>query len=403
MTLNTERGVTFPSGFKAAGARCGLKSKNDDLALIVSDVPATVAGVFTTNLVAASSVPYSKRVVTSGVARAIFCKAGNANACTGPEGERHTGQCAEAVATLLGLQNDEILVAATGVIGKPLDIDKVLNGLPALADRLGSGAQADTKVSRAILTTDTRPKQVAAEVTSPYWAGSLRIGGICKGSGMIAPNMATTLCFMTTDAAIPAPLLRLAFGEAMDKSFNRITVDGDTSTNDMALILASGAGSVVIEEVGPAFCAFQEALNAVCLYLAKEVVRDGEGATKLVEISVSGTASEEDAVKIAKTVAESPLVKTALFGCDPNWGRIVAAAGRAGVAFDPSHLLVRLGDIEIFSEGRGQRFDKKAAHEYLKNSEVVIQLQLDQGPGEAKVWTCDYSYDYIRINAEYHT
>jgi len=403
MNLDTFRGVTFPLGFKASAVRCGLKSKRDDLALIVSDGPATVAGVFTKNIVVASSVTYSKEVVTSGSARAIFCNAGNANACTGVEGELNTVECARMTALALNLALEDVLVASTGVIGKPLDMGKVAAGVPKAAAKITESAVADSSVAQAILTTDTRSKQVAVEVTSPHWEGTIRIGGVCKGSGMIAPNMATTLCFITTDAAIPSTLLQKVFFQAMDKSFNRITVDGDTSTNDMSLILASGAGPVSIQSEGSALCAFQEALEEVSMHLAKEVVRDGEGATKLVSVNVGGLPTEEAAVKVAKTIAESPLVKTALFGCDPNWGRIVAAAGRAGVPFDPNNLLVKLGEISIFSEGCGLPFDKKAAHEYLKKPDVDIFLDFHNGTGYAQIWTCDYSYDYIKINAEYHT
>jgi glutamate N-acetyltransferase / amino-acid N-acetyltransferase len=396
-------GVTHPAGFRGGAAWCGLKSSRKDLCLIASDGPAGCAGVFTRNLVKASSVVYSERVVRSGSARAIFCNAGNANACTGDRGMDDTLACASLTADALGLgDGDQVLVAATGIIGVPLPVEKIREGLPQVAAVLARGAEADDEVAKAILTTDTCTKQVALTVTSPHWDGELRIGGVTKGSGMIAPNMATTLCFLTTDARIDPPLLQRALSKAMDRSFNRLTVDGDTSTNDMALILANGTGPAVIERE-QAFEAFAAALEAISLDLAKRVARDGEGATKLVAVRVTGAATEEDAAQVAKTIAESALVKTALFGCDPNWGRVLAAAGRSGIPFDPDQASLRFGSHLVFAAGAALPFDKLAAHDGLKAKEVEVHLDLGGGHGEATFWTCDYSYDYIRINAEYHT
>jgi glutamate N-acetyltransferase/amino-acid N-acetyltransferase len=398
-----EAGVTFAEGFVAAGVRCGLKTEGNDLALIVSDSAASVAGVFTTNIVQASCVRYSRRVVRTGRARAIICNAGNANACNGERGEQDTRAMAELVARGLNMNPAEVLVAQTGIIGQPMPMEKLEDGVPRAVEALDRDGDTDMTVARAIMTTDLVPKTVAAECDSDQWNGVVRIGGVCKGSGMIAPNMATMLCFVTTDVRIPSPLLQKALGRAVERTFNRMTVDGDTSTNDMLLALASGMGGCTISVEGPAFEDFCEVLERICLHLAKSVARDGEGATKLVEVVVRGAASEEGAAKIAKTIAESPLVKTALFGNDPNWGRILMAAGRAGVAFAPDLAEVLLGEIVVFREGTGVEFDERAAHEYLKSPEVRVILDLHSGAQTATLWTCDFSYDYVKINAEYHT
>jgi glutamate N-acetyltransferase/amino-acid N-acetyltransferase len=398
-----ESGVTFAEGFVAAGVRCGLKTEGNDLALIVCDSAATAAGVFTTNFVQASCVTHSRRVVRNGAARAILCNAGNANACNGERGDRDTHTMAELAAAELKIGAGEVLIASTGIIGHPMPMEKIEAGVPEAVDQLDREGDTDMTVARAIMTTDLVPKTVAAESDSDNWTGVMKIGGVCKGSGMIAPNMATMLCFVTCDARIPAPLLQKSLSRAVEKTFNRMTVDGDTSTNDMVLLLASGMGECHISVEGPAFDDFCDALERICRTLAKKVARDGEGATKLVEVVVQGSATEDGAAKIAKTIAESPLVKTALFGNDPNWGRILMAAGRAGIAFSPEAAEVLLGDIAVFRDGTGVAFDADAAHAYLKSPEVKIILDLHAGNSSATVWTCDYSYDYIKINAEYHT
>ncbi len=398
-----DAGVTFPEGFVASGVRCGLKTEGPDLALIVCDGDAPVAGVFTTNLVQASCVRYSRRVVQGGVARAILCNAGNANACNGDQGDRDTLTMAEITGRLLGVDPRHVLIASTGVIGHPLPMARLEQGIPAAVEALDRNHGADLQVAQAIMTTDLRRKMIAATCRSDNWRGEVAVGGVCKGSGMIAPNMATMLCFLTTDAMLPGPLLQSALQRAVARSFNRVTVDGDTSTNDMVLLLAGGSGPVDISEAGPAFEDFAEALTRVCTYLAREIARDGEGATKLVEVAVQGSASEADAERVARTIAESPLVKTALFGCDPNWGRILAAAGRSGVQFDPDRARVCIGTIEVYAEGTSRPFDRDAAHEYLTEEEVRIVVDLGSGSASATVWTCDFSYDYVRINAEYHT
>ena len=396
-------GVTFPEGFVASGVRCGLKTHGDDLALIVCDTAATVAGVFTTNRVQAACVKYSRRVVRSGSARAILVNAGNANACNGDQGETDNRTLAEWVSRRLHIAPDLVLTASTGIIGHLLPMEKLRGGIDAAVQGLERDHGTDQTVAHAIMTTDTRPKLCAVEVDSDQWVAPIRFGGTCKGSGMIAPNMATMLAFLTTDARLPAALLQEALARAVDPSFNSVTVDGDTSTNDMCLLLASGMGQGEISRQGAAFEDLVDALTRVSVMLAKEIARDGEGATKLVEVIVRGSATEAGAHRIAKTVAESPLVKTALFGCDPNWGRLLMAAGRAGVPFDPNQIEVRIGDYIVCSEGRSVEFDRDGAHDYLTGTDIEIVLDLNMGDEVATVWTCDYTYDYIKINAEYHT
>ena len=398
-----EAGVTHPEGFVAGSARCGLKAEGLDLGLIVCDTPATAAGVFTTNRVQASCVRHSRRVVRTGQARAILCNAGNANACNGERGERDTQRMAELTADAIMAAPGEVLVASTGIIGRPMPMDLISAGIPLTADALDRDPESDRAFVRAIMTTDTRPKSIAVTCDGDEWQGAVRIGGSCKGAGMIAPNMATMLGFLTTDVRIPAPLLQEALTAAVARTFNCVTVDSDTSTNDMVLALASGMGECSIADRGPAFDAFCDALERVCRALAIEVARDGEGATKLVEVTVCGAPTPEGAHRIGRTIAESPLVKTALFGKDPNWGRILMAAGRAGVAFDPDCASVRLGDTLVFQNGTGVAFDEAAASAYLGASEVTITVDLGLGVNTATLWTCDYSYDYIRINADYHT
>lgn len=396
-------GITFPEGFVASGVRCGLKTQGEDLALLVSDSACTVAGVFTTNRVQAACVQYSRRVVKNGSARAVLVNAGNANACNGEQGDRDNRTLAEWVSRRLNLPPDAVLTASTGIIGHLMPMDKLEAGIEAAVASLDREGETDTVLARAIMTTDTFPKYAGFEADSDRWVAPIRFGGMCKGSGMIAPNMATMLAFVTTDARLPAPLLQEAMNRAMAVSFNCVTVDGDTSTNDMCLMLASGMGAGEISRPGPAFEDFVDALTRLCVGLAKQVARDGEGATKLVEIIVRGAATEAGAHRIAKTVAESPLVKTALFGNDPNWGRLLMAAGRAGVPFDPSTIDVRIGEHVVCAEGRSIEFDRDGAHDYLTGKEVQIVLDLNMGDEVATVWTCDYSYDYIKINAEYHT
>jgi len=401
ITWVADRGVTFPLGFTAGSVWCGFKSKREDLVLIVSETLASAAGTFTQNVVKASSVDFSADIVKAGYAKGIYCSAGNANACNGADGMIATACCAELSAQKLDCLPEYVLVAHTGVIGKPYEVCKAADGLDSLV--LNEGRDCDHRIAGAILTTDTTTKQLAVSARSQHWDGEIKIGGICKGSGMIAPNMATTLCFLTTDVSMPPPLLQKALTRAINKSFNRITVDGDTSTNDMCLILANGKGSARIDSYGKAFDEFCRVLDELAIQLAQMVARDGEGATKLIAITVDGAWSEHDAERIAKTIAESPLVKTAAFGNDPNWGRVLAAAGRSGVPFDPNEVTLKFGPHVLFADGQAVPFDKQIVHDYLKQRDIEIFVEMEEGIHQATVWTCDYSYDYIRINAEYHT
>ncbi len=400
---DVEAGVTYPEGFVAAGVRCGLKTQGADLALLVSDSAAAVAGVFTTNRVQAACVQYSRRVARNGTARAVLINAGNANACNGEQGDHDNRTMAEWVSRHLNIPPDSVLTASTGIIGHLMPMEKLQAGIADAVANLDRDETTDETVARAIMTTDTVPKFRACDVDSDQWVAPIRFGGMCKGAGMIAPNMATMLAFVTTDARLPAPLLQEALKRAIAASFNSVTIDGDTSTNDMCLLLASGMGEGVISVPGPAFEDFVEALTRLCIELAKAIARDGEGATKLAEIIVRGALTETGAHTIAKTIAESPLVKTALFGNDPNWGRLLMAAGRAGVPFDQNKIDVSIGPHLVCSQGGSVDFDRDAAHDYLTGKDVQIILDLNQGDELATVWTCDYSYDYIKINAEYHT
>lgn len=394
-------GVTAPAGFRAAGVACGIKKTGaPDLALIVADVPATAAAVFTTNRAQAAPVVVSREhlVHSGGLARAIIVNSGCANACTGPEGMAVARSTADFVASVAGCRADQVLVASTGVIGVQLDLDKLRKGAVEAASSLSRTAGDDAAV--AIMTTDRAPKSAAVVVTSA--AGTYRVGGMAKGAGMIEPHMATMLGFITTDAAVPAPLLQRALRDAVDVTFNAITIDGDTSTNDTVFLLASGASGVEIADAG--YPGFVAALRWVCGALARAIVRGGEGVTKLVSITVIGAASAEDASRAAKTIANSLLVKTAIHGGDPNWGRLLAAAGRAGVAFDVEHASVRIGLVELFKDG--VPFDDRApeAAAYLAGADIEITIDLGAGGAHAAtVWTCDLSAEYVAINAEYRT
>ncbi len=398
-----EAGITFPEGFATAGVRCGLKTSGEDFALVVSESEATVAGLFTTNKVQGACVRYSRRVVRGGAAQAVVINAGNANTCNGEQGDTDNRTMADWVSRHLHIPPDRVITASTGVIGHLLPMENVRKGVDLAVSKLDSGRDADIGAATAIMTTDTYAKYRAAEVDADGWVAPIRLGGMCKGAGMIAPNMATMLAFVTTDARIPAPLLQEALRRASEASFNRVTVDGDTSTNDMCILMASGMGNGEISRAGDAFEDFVQALTRLCTLLAKELARDGEGATKLVEVRVRGAVSAPAAHAIARTIAESPLVKTALFGNDPNWGRVLMAAGRAGVPFDPDQTSLFIGDIEVFKTGTGMNFDRDAAHDYLTNKEIVLTVDAGMGDFTDTMWTCDYSYDYIKINAEYHT
>lgn len=394
-------GVTAPLGFKAGGTVCGIKKNQlPDLAIIYSEVPAEAAGIFTTNQVQAAPVILSKEFLKKGKAQAIIANSGNANACVGAAGLEAARRMAAAAGKALNIPMDSVLVASTGVIGVALPVEKIEKALAEKADFLSdTGSPA---AARAIMTTDTFPKEAAVEIE--LGGATVRIGGIAKGSGMIHPNMATMLGFITTDAKIEQTLLQKAIAAAGDCSFNRITVDGDTSTNDTLFILANGlAKNPPITTVNNEYQTFVQALTEVCLALAKMIARDGEGATKLVEIKVAGARSEAEAVKVGKAVATSNLVKTALFGEDANWGRILAAVGYSGVTIDPDRIHIYLGDLSVYQKGTGLVFDEAKAKEILSGKEILIKIDLGDGAAAASVWTCDLSYDYVKINGSYRT
>jgi glutamate N-acetyltransferase/amino-acid N-acetyltransferase len=393
-----EGNATSPKGFRAAGVHCGVKREKPDLALLVSDVPASAAGVFTTNKVKAAPVRYTQGAVAAGRAQAIVVNSGNANACTGGPGLADSEEMAKLTAGSLGLAADLVLVASTGVIGVPLPMDAIRSGIPLAVNALSSDGEA---AARAILTTDNFPKTAAVRLDID--GVGVTIGGMAKGAGMIHPNMATTLCFLTTDASVPPAVLRGALKRAVQESFNSITVDGDTSTNDTVLLLANGcAGGAPITN-GEALTRFTAGLTLVAGELARMVVRDGEGATKLVEISVEGAASDLEARQAAMTVANSLLVKTALHGGEPNWGRILAALGRSGVEMNEETTDVSFGALGVVRGGLGVPGVWDAAAAALEEKEVSIRIRLAVGNGAAKVWTSDLSEEYVRINGSYTT
>jgi len=393
-------GVTTPRGYRASGSSAGIKANRGlDLALLVSDTPATAAAVFTTNRAQAAPVVVSREHLnaTGGVVRAIIVNSGCANACTGDEGLRAARDMAAESARLVPCSVTEVLVASTGVIGVALPIEKIRVALPAAFRSLASD-QGST-AARAIMTTDPFPKEAATEIQ--IGGRPVRIGGMAKGSGMIEPMMATMLAFITTDAAVPQPLLARALREAVEGSFNAITVDGECSTNDSVMLLANGASNVAIDE--GTYDHFLYALRAVCLELALGIVRGGEGATKLVTVTVTGAASAGDARRAAKAIANSPLVKTAIHGGDPNWGRLMAVAGRAGVAFELSRAAVIIGSTILFKSGRPYDEGAAEAAEYLKGKDIALSVDLGAGAASSTVWTCDLSAEYVRINADYRT
>lgn len=393
-------GVTAPLGFRASGIHCGLKANGQrDLMLLLADRVCSVAGVFTTNVVKAAPVLYDQKRVKVGRAQAVLINSGVANAATGEEGMRRCERIGEEVALVTGLSDELVLVCSTGVIGRHLPMEMILPGILDASRHLSP--DHGLEAAQAIMTTDTHPKEYAITIMTDE--GPIRIGGMAKGSGMIAPNMATMLGILTTDAQIDPDLLRGALQAAVDRTFNRVTVDGDTSTNDTVLLLASGVSGIRLQRGTQYFALFEAGLCRVAETLAKMIARDGEGATKLVEIWVHGAPDDQAAATLAKTIANSPLVKTALFGNDPNWGRILAAAGRAGVAFDPTRVDLDMAGIPVLRDGQPLEFDKEAASAALRTDEVVISLSLAEGEGEAVVWTCDFSYDYVRINADYTT
>jgi glutamate N-acetyltransferase/amino-acid N-acetyltransferase len=404
-------GLTAPRGFQAAGIAAGLKpSGAPDLALIYSECDAIAAGVFTNSYVRAACVDYCRqRLEVRSNTRAILVNAGQANACTGNQGWVDALDSAETLAAALGLSSEEILLASTGVIGQRLKIDQLKAAIPHLVTNLSD--QGSDAAASAIITTDLVTKTVAMEtLLHDRW---VRIGGIAKGSGMIHPNMATMLAFITCDATVSPTLWQDMLRRAADRSFNQITVDGDTSTNDTLIALANGQSRTpAITDDGGEAEQLEAMLTAVCQYLARAIARDGEGATCLIDVTVSGAINNAAANQVARTIAGSSLVKSAIFGHDPNWGRIAAAAGRAGVNFDQNDLRVQLGEILLMEYGQPLSFDRAAASAYLKTAcqgqylqtdTVAIKVTIGSGAGVGQAWGCDLSYDYVKINAEYTT
>jgi len=394
-------GVTAPSGFRASGLHCGIKaSGKPDLSLIVSNTPASAAGVFTVNLAKAAPVYLCQDHLKSshGRALAIVTNSGCANACTGPQGTADAKEMAELTAKAIGCPENHVLVASTGVIGVNLKMDKIRAGVPQAVAALA--ADGGAAAARAIMTTDPFPKEYAIEVDTQL-SGSFRVGGMCKGSGMIEPRMATMLGYLTTDAAVEPDMLQRAVTEAARYTFNAITVDGEPSTNDCVFALANGASGVTINESH--YRVFVEALRAVAHELALGIVRGGEGATKLVTVVVTGAASAAEARRAAKAIANSPLVKTAIHGGDPNWGRLIAVAGRAGVAFELERAAVSIGSTVLFKDGHPHDEAAPLAAEYLKGTDLTVSVDLGAGRASSTVWTCDLSAEYVRINADYRT
>jgi glutamate N-acetyltransferase/amino-acid N-acetyltransferase len=395
-------GVTAPRGFRAAGVSAGIKANGGlDLMVLVSDAPAQTAAVFTTNLAVAAPVVVSREHLgrSRGITRAIVVNSGCANACTGDEGLQVARDMAWETARLVNCPAEQVLVASTGVIGVALPIGLVRGALPTAFDALGSDQDHGALAARAIMTTDPFPKESAAQLG--IGGRDVTIGGMAKGSGMIEPMLATMLAFVTTDAAVPLPLLDRALREAVNETFNAITVDGECSTNDCVMLLANGAGGATVDE--GSYGAFVSALTAVCRELALGIVRGGEGATKLVSVVVTGAASDAEARKAAKAIANSLLVKTAIHGGDPNWGRLIAVAGRANVAFEPSRATVAIGSTVLFKDGRPYDEGAPEAAEYLKGKDLTVSVDLGVGAASSTVWTCDLSAEYVRINAEYRT
>ncbi len=403
-----EGGVTYPAGFRASGIHCGLRKNKSkkDLALILADKLCNAAAIYTTNKVYGAPITVTREHLKNGMARAAICNSGNANTCN-PDGVDKANAMCAALAEQLGIDENDIIITSTGVIGEPLPLEPILNGIPALCDSLGYDAENGYAAASAIMTTDTRLKQIAAETVID--GVKVKIGGMSKGSGMIQPNMATMLCFVTTDATISSEALQTLLKRVADRTFNMISVDGDTSTNDTFSVMASGlAGNALIEnpdsESGKAFEAL---LEYVCKYLARKMAADGEGASKLLECRVHGCDTLENARILAKSVINSPLVKTAMFGADANWGRILCALGYAGVEFDPHKVDVSFisdaGEINVCKNGGSVGFDEDKAKEILLKDSIVMDVNMHMGDACATAYGCDLTYEYVRINGDYRS
>lgn len=402
-------GVSAPLGFYACGVQAGIKYKEKyDVALLYSDVPASAAGMFTRNLVKAHPLVLTEKHLENGQAQAVIVNSGNANACMGEVGDNGAFQMAQTTAAELGLSLEEILVSSTGVIGQELPLTKVLPGIKKAVEEITVLRENDDpltkkeqarKAALAIMTTDTLVKEMALELTSAQ--GTMKLGIIAKGSGMIHPNMGTMLCFITTDAQLEAGKLKELLREATDESFNMVTVDGDTSTNDMVVVLANGRSGVQPE--GEDWINFSNMLKEACCAMAMAIARDGEGASKFLEVQVTGALTLTDARKIARSVCGSNLVKAAMYGQDANWGRILAAAGYSGAEFNPQKVDIFLSGLQVAGQGRGLSFSESEALELLKSKDILIEIQLQDGSYQAKAWGCDLTHKYVDINADYRT
>ena len=401
-------GVCAAQGFQAAGIHVGVKTHANwkkDVALIVSDVDCAASAVFTKNVVKAAPIHVDKVHLADGKARAIIANSGNANACA-PHGEENAIKMCQAAAKAIGCKPEDVLVSSTGVIGQTLNVKVIEDGMPELYGALAASAEASDAAAHAIMTTDTEKKEAAVETV--IGGKVVRMGGIAKGSGMIHPNMGTMLCFLTTDCAISPQMIKTALLETVQVSFNRISVDGDTSTNDSCIVLANGlAGNAVITEKGEDYAAFLEALQALCTELAKKMASDGEGAKHLITCTVKDAADEAQAETISKSVISSTLTKAAIFGADANWGRVLCAMGYSGADFDPEkvdvHFTSAAGDIAVCEKGRGLDFDEELAKKILTEHDIEINITMGEGDAACTCWGCDITYDYIKINGDYRT
>lgn len=398
-TIN-QGGILAASGFRVGAARCGIKRAEGepDVALIVADRPASAAGVFTTNKFAAAPVHWNRKRVPSADIRAVVVNSGNANSCTGEQGAADVHATAELVGELIRCEPGQVCVASTGIIGHPLPMDKLREGIRQAHADLSAEPEAACQAARAIMTTDTRPKAFA--VSSKIAGMPFRVGGMAKGAGMIAPHMATMLAFVTTDAIVPPDLLQQTLQDAADTTLNRVTVDGDSSTNDTVLVLASGSSGAEVRSDGAGLEEFHEALHAVLEALSMQLVGDGEGASKVVDVRVTGAVDLRDAERAARAVAESQLFKCAVYGGDPNWGRIVCALGYSGAQIEPGRSTVHIGEVCVLERGEPTGED---AAEQMAGERVSVCVDLGLGSASATTWTCDLTEEYVRINAKYHT
>ncbi|WP_303868174.1 bifunctional glutamate N-acetyltransferase/amino-acid acetyltransferase ArgJ [Acetobacterium wieringae] len=407
MKLIKTGGVTTPLGFKTGGINCGIKkNEKNDLAMIFSEVPGATSIMTTTNVVKAAPILWCKKVMNNPYKQAVVVNSGNANACTGQKGEEAVAATANKAAAVLGVQPEDVLIASTGVIGVILPVEKILSGIELLGAKLGSSQEDGDIAANTILTTDTVKKTIAVEVE--IGGKSVKIGGMAKGSGMIHPNMATMLSFVTTDANIEPALLDQLLKETTVDTYNMISVDGDTSTNDMVTVIANGlAGNQPLQENTPDYEIFKEAFIYVHKTLAKKIIRDGEGASKFVEVEVRGTKTKDDARKLAKSVITSSLVKTALFGEDANWGRVLCALGYSGAEFDPLKVSLvfssQAGMITLLNDGAPIAFDEDEAKKVLSETDIYIVVEMEEGDEKAVSWGCDLSYDYVKINGDYRS